>query len=132
MPTPSQTSYTNLLATINAHLLSTTASRLNLPGLEAVAAPPSPQPETDLSVDVQVRTAKEVYQAAYEAHKAALQKAALDAAAQVCPTFEIEVHSVKGLVKIDSERLWGEVVCDVEANAWMTGWLRVLVRVSDG
>jgi hypothetical protein len=90
------------------------------------------QPPADSSIDDQVRTAREAYQAAYEEHKTALQKAALAAAAQVCPSFEVEVHGVCGLVRVGDEGEWRGVVEEVERNEWMGGWLKVLVRVSDG
>ncbi|KAF2435405.1 hypothetical protein EJ08DRAFT_729897 [Tothia fuscella] len=125
---PLQTSYQTILTTVHDHLLSTTQSQLNLPGFEVITSPSFP---TDHAVDEKVRDARKVYHETFEAQKTALQQAALAAAAQVCPTFELEVHGLAGLTKVGSEEMWRGLVMEVEEHEWMRGCMKVLVRVNE-
>lgn len=115
MSTPS---YSNLTSTIRAQL----SQHQQQTNAGSSATPALPEIEETFPVDEDVRKAREAY-------RAALQKAALAAAAQVLPSFEIEAHTARGLVTVDGPEAWEGVVREVREIVWMCGYLRVVIKV---
>jgi hypothetical protein len=138
LPQPSTApvvSWSNLNTAIRTQLLQTL--QISAETIHAAAEIFGPPPPTSSSVDgviigdepSEVRIAREAHIAAYEAHKAALQKAARAAAAQVVPVFLIEVHGAGGLRSVETEEAWEVLKREVRDSVWMLGYLKVLVRV---
>jgi len=129
--------YAILLSTLRTQLLHHSQTNIDLANaIDTPIPPPDPTPTSTNDIppylDDEVRAAREAHQHAYEAHKAALQKAALAAAAQVLPEFVVECHGSDGLVRVETEEAWEEVGADVEGCVWMAGFLRMVVRICEG
>jgi hypothetical protein len=134
--TPTAT-YSDLHSTIRSRFQTSQASPVNVNSVVEIFPPP-PQPSSSVIGGItgieleEVRAAAQAHQIAYEVHKAALEKAARAAAAQVIPELTIEVHGAAGLRAIETEEAWEGAKREVRDAVWMAGYMKVLVTVVDG
>jgi hypothetical protein len=130
-------SFADLNTTIRTNLLLASQASIeesNISAADIFGPPPLTLSSTGIMDDEpdEVRIAREAHHTAYEAHKAALQRAARAAAAQVVPDFSIKVHGINGIRDIATEEAWEGVKREVNDCVWMMGYLRVIIGVVEG
>jgi hypothetical protein len=132
-------SYDDLLSKIQTRFQTSQALPDNVNSVVEIFPPP-PAPVSSAAIGgriaedglEEVRAAAQAHQVAYEVHKAALEKAARAAAAQVLPEYTVEVHGAAGLRAVATEEAWEGAKREVTDAIWMTGYLKVLVTIVDG
>jgi hypothetical protein len=133
--TPTLT-HSDLLSTIQTRFQTSQASPDNVNSVVEIFPPP-PQASSSAIGGItereleEVRVAAQAHQIAYEVHKAALERAARSAAAQVAPEFIVEVHGATGLKAVATEEAWEGVKREIRDAVWMTGYMKVLVTITD-